>query len=102
MTIHKILQNQIDSIYGKSLGGKTGRVLIPAFIGDFRKVLEKSDLGTTVSEEYMTEDKKMHLIFTGQRRMGAAGFDFIVTSCKCNDKELLTGELSLFPAIAGL
>ncbi len=98
----KILQEEIDKIYGPVQGKNTGRILIPAFLGDFRKVLEGNDLGVTVSEEYMTEDKKMHLIFTGQRRMGAAGFDFVVTSCKCNDKELLTGELSLFPAIAGL
>ncbi|WP_196810253.1 hypothetical protein [Butyrivibrio sp. WCD3002] len=99
MTIQELLQEQIDKIYGVQAGKKTGSVLIPAFLGDYRKVLEKSNLGVTTSEEYMTEDKLMHLVFTGQRRMGAKGFDFIVTSCVCNDKELLSEELPLFSSI---
>lgn len=95
MTIYEVLQIQIDKIYG--IGGrKTGSVLIPAFLGDFRKVLDGSDLGLTVSEEYMTEDKKMHLVFKGQRRMGAAGFNYIVLSCVCNGEELLLEEVPLF------
>ena len=69
MTLYEVLQKQIDKIYGIQDGKKTGSVLIPAFLGDFRKVLEKSDLGVTISEEYMTEDKKMHLVFRGQRRI---------------------------------
>jgi len=98
MNIHEILQKQIDKIYGIN-GKSTGRVLIPAFLGDFRKVLEQSDLGVMASEEYMTEDKKMHLIFKGQRRMSATGYDFVVTSCVCNGEELISGEVSLFPGI---
>ena len=80
-------------------GQKTGSVLIPAFLGDYRKVLEEGDLGATISEEYMTEDKKMHLVFKGQRRMGAAGYDYIVQSCLCNGVELLKEEVPLFSAI---
>ena len=98
MSIQELLQKKIDEIYGLS-GKKAGSVLIPAFLGDFRKVLDGSDLGVTVSEEYMTEDKMMHLIFKGQRRMSAVGYDYVVTSCLCNDKELLNGEVSLFPGI---
>ena len=96
MTIGEILQKQIDKIYGFQAGKKTGSVLIPAFLGDFRKVLEKSDLGVTVSEEYMTEDKKMHLVFSGQRRMGAKGYDYVVQSCTCNGEELIMEEIFLF------
>ncbi len=97
MSIQELLQKQIEKIYGIN-GKKTGSVLIPAFLGDFRKVLDGSDLGVTVSEEYMTEDKLMHLVFKGQKRMSPMGYDFVVTSCVCNGEELLSEEVSLFPA----
>lgn len=91
MTIGEILQEQIDKIYGFQVGKKTGSVLIPAFLGDYRKVLEKSDLGVVVSEEYMTEDKELHLVFKGQRLMGATGYDYVVQSLMCNGVELIKG-----------
>ena len=96
MTLFEILQKQIDEIYGIHAGKKAGSVLIPAFLTDFRKVLEKSDLGMIVSEEYMTEDKKMHIILKGQRSMGASGYEYIVQSCMCNGTELLTEKVPLF------
>jgi hypothetical protein len=46
----------------------------------------------------MTEDKLMHLVFKGQKRMSPMGYDFVVTSCVCNGEELLSEEVSLFPA----
>ena len=99
MTIEELLQDEINKTYGPMVGNKTGKVLIPAFLGDFRKVLEGSDPGVTTSEEYMTEDKKMHLIFRGQRRMTEKGVDFILTSVTCNDSELLSTELSMLPKL---
>ena len=93
--LDKILQEEIDKIYGPVQGKNTGRILIPAFLGDFRKVMEGNDLGVTVSEEYMTEDKKMHLVLKGQRRFAPHGFDFIVVSCLCNNVELLENETSI-------
>ena len=95
MGIEQILQNEINKIYGPEYGKKTGKVLIPAFLGDFRKVLEDSPAGNEVSEEYRTEDKKMHLILKGQRRLGAKGYVPVITSCICNDKELLVSEVNL-------
>lgn len=99
MSIQQILQNEINAIYGFNYGNKTGKVLIPAFLGDFRKVMEKEKPGSAISEEYMTEDKKMHLVFTGERRLGAHGFDIIITSCSCNGKELVVAEEPLFPYV---
>ncbi len=99
MTIEELLQDEINKIYGPEVGSKTAKVLIPAFLGDFRKVLEGSDPGVTTSEEYMTEDKNMHLIFKGQRRMTEKGVDFILTSVTCNDSELLSTELSMLPKL---
>ncbi len=95
MTIYEVLQKQIEKTYGMS-GRKIGSVLIPAFLGDFKKVLDENDLGATVSEEYMTEDKKMHLVFKGQRRMAATGYEYVVISCVCNGAELLLEEQLLW------
>ncbi len=95
--LDRLLQEEIDKIYGPIQGKNTGRILIPAFIGDFRKVLEHENPGVTVSEEYMTEDKKMHLVLKGQRRFGSRGFDYIVLSCVGNDVELLKDEMLILP-----
>ena len=99
MAIDLILQIEIDKIYGYGTGKKTGSVLIPAFLGDFRRVLEKSESGQIATEEYMTEDKLMHLIFKGQRRLGKTGYELVVTSIICNGKELLSEETMLIPGI---
>ncbi|WP_044916916.1 hypothetical protein [Butyrivibrio sp. WCE2006] len=101
MIFQEILQNEINVIYGPEYGNKTGKVLIPAFLGDFRKVLENGEIGHSISEEYMTEDKKIHLILKGERRLGSKGYDMMITSCLCNDKELLSNEISIFPSIIG-
>ncbi|SEM10683.1 hypothetical protein SAMN04487770_1265 [Butyrivibrio sp. ob235] len=92
-SIGQCIQNEIDRIYGIEYGKKTGKVLVPAFLGDFRKVLENSIAGDVVSEEYMTEDKKMHLILKGQKRLGAKGYVPFIVSCICNDRELLSSEV---------
>ncbi len=99
MTIEQVLQKQINAVYGDEDGKRAGKVLIPAFLGDFRKVIEKSAPGNIVSEEYMTEDKKMHIVFKGMRTISATGFDIIIVSCICNGRELLTEKLSLFNEI---
>ncbi len=95
MELNEVLQIEINKIYGMEAGKQSGKVLIPAFINDFRKVLDSKDAGAKVSEEYMTEDKKMHLILTGCRRFGPMGVEKIVTSCKSNGKELLSEEIGI-------
>ena len=99
MIIEQCIQNEIDSIYGIEYGKRTGKVLIPAFLGDFRKVLEKNPAGKEVSEEYMTEDRKMHLILKGLKKLGAMGYEPVIVSCICNGKELMTSELPFIPDI---
>ena len=102
MTIEQLLQNEINKIYGFEFGKKTGKVLIPAFLGDFRKVLEEGTAGSVISEEYMTEDKKLHLTLRGLRRLGSSGFDLFITSCECNGKEVVNSEIpfkSIIPTI---
>ena len=84
----KMLLHEIISIYGPTMGQGIGSVIIPAFIGDFKKVLEASKGSKTVSEEYMTEDKKVHLVLKGKKSLGAQGMDCLVTDCLLNDKKL--------------
>ena len=93
--MEKILQKEIDKIYGLELGKRSGQVLIPAFLGDFRKALEKNDAGKLITEEYMTEDKKIHLILKGRRSFGPMGIEMIISSCLFNEAELLTEEVRI-------
>ncbi len=93
--MEKVLQSEINKIYGIEFGKTTGKVLIPAFLGDFKKVLDKNDAGSVISEEYMTEDKKIHLVLKGMRRFGPTGIEKVVISCLFNERELLTGEVKI-------
>ena len=86
--LRKLLLHEIIGIYGPTVGQGIGSVIIPAFIGDFKKMLEDSKDNKTVSEEYMTEDKKVHLILKGKKALGASGMDYLVTGCVLNDKDI--------------
>ena len=92
-SLSDVLQTEIDKVYGPESGEQTGKILIPAFLSDFRNVLSKSDAGKNVTEEYMTEDKRIHLILKGQRRFGAGGMEMWASSCLFNDNELLMDEV---------
>ncbi|MBR4669986.1 MAG: hypothetical protein IKO84_05260 [Butyrivibrio sp.] len=87
--LRKLLLHEIIGIYGPTVGQGIGSVIIPAFIGDFKKVLEESKDNKTVSEEYMTEDKKVHLLLKGKRALGATGMDYLVTYCHLNGRDIL-------------
>ena len=87
--LRKLLLHEIIGIYGPKYGQGIGTVIIPAFLGDFKGVLEKSDSADEVSEEYMTEDKKVHLMLYGRRYMGARGMNYVITGCEINDTEVL-------------
>ncbi len=90
--LRRILLHEIMGVYGPKYGQGIGTVIIPAFLGDFKEVLEKAQSSDIVSEEYMTEDKKVHLILSGRKSMGAQGFDYVITGCNFNDKEVLDLE----------
>ncbi len=87
------LLHAIVGIYGPIQGQSIGAIIIPAFIADFRKVLEASETADEISEEYMTEDKKVHVILEGRKKPGAKGIKLEVTGCTVNDSRLkLTSE----------
>ena len=80
------LLHEIIGIYGLSQGQAIGAVIIPAFVGDFKKVVESSDSFDEVSEEYMTEDKKIHLVIYGRKVLAGKGFDVEITGYEINDR----------------
>ena len=91
--LRTLLLHEIVRVYGPLQGQGIGAIVIPAFIGDFKKVLDDSESYDEISEEYMTEDKKVHLILEGRRKLGRKGVRLEITGAVVNDKRLhLTEE----------
>ena len=91
--LRRLLLHEVVSLYGPLQGQSIGAIIIPAFIGDFRKVLDGSDTSDEIYEEYMTEDKKVHLVLEGRKSLGARGPRLEITGAVVNDKRLhLTEE----------
>ena len=91
--LRTLLLHEIVKVYGPLQGQGIGAIVIPAFIGDFKKVLDSEESFDEVSEEYMTEDKKVHLILEGRRKLGNKGVKLEITGAVVNDKRLhLTEE----------
>ncbi len=91
--LRRLLLHEIVGVYGPLQGQGIGAIIIPAFIGDFKKVLDKAETADEVSEEYMTEDKKIHLILEGRKKLGARGVKLEITGAVINDSRLhLTEE----------
>ena len=84
------LLHEIIGIYGPGQGMSIASVIVPAFIGDFEKVVDSSGSFDEVSEEYMTEDKKIHLELYGRKLMGKNGNSFAITRCVFNDKVIVS------------
>ncbi len=85
------LLHEIMGIYGPNQGQSIGAVIIPAFISDFKSVLEKADSVDEISEEYMTEDKRIHLVLYGRKSLGKKGVTTYVTDARFNGKRLFEG-----------
>lgn len=84
------LLHEIIGIYGPGQGMSIASVIVPAFIGDFQKVVCDSSSFDEVSEEYMTEDKRIHLELFGRKRIGKGADDFVITRCVFNDKVIVS------------
>ena len=93
------LLHEIMGIYGPNQGQSIGAVIIPAFVSDFKNVVEKSDCADEVSEEYMTEDKRIHLVLYGRKTLGKKGYKTYVTDARFNGKKLFEGLSDLHIAI---
>ena len=91
--LRTLLLHEIVRVYGPLQGQGIGAIVIPAFIGDFKKVLDDSESYDEISEEYMTEDKKVHLILEGRKSLGAKGPRLEITGAVVTEKRLkLTKE----------
>ncbi|SCX82733.1 hypothetical protein [Butyrivibrio sp. INlla14] len=93
------LLHEIMGIYGPNQGQSIGAVIIPAFVSDFKSVVEKSDSPDEVTEEYMTEDKRIHLVLCGRKTLGKKGYSTYVTDARFNGKRLFEGANELHIAI---
>ena len=76
--------HEIMRIYGPNQGQSIGAVIVPAFLCDFKKVLDDSESMDEISEEYMTEDKRIHLVLTGRKFLGRKGMKYAITDCELN------------------
>ena len=91
--LRRLILHEVVRTYGPIQGQSIGAIIIPAFIGDFKKVLDESESFDEVSEEYMTEDKKVHLILEGRKKLGSKGVKLEITGAVLNDNRLhLTEE----------
>ena len=91
--LRMLLLHEIVRVYGPLQGQSIGAIVIPAFIGDFKNVLDSEQSFDEISEEYMTEDKKVHLILEGRRKLAKKGIKLEITGAVVNDKRLhLTEE----------
>ena len=82
--LSSLLLHEIVRVYGPLQGQGIGAIVIPAFIGDFKKVLDGSESYDEISEEYMTEDKRIHLVLTGRKTLGQKGMKYTITDCEFN------------------
>ena len=67
----KIISRLIE-IYGQNDGLKYSGVLVPAIIGDFSGMLDKTNVGKSVSETYRTEDGVAEIILTATKAEGGS------------------------------
>ena len=86
--LRTLILHEVIKIYGPLQGQSIGAIIIPAFIGDFKKVLDGADTTDEIYEEYMTEDKKIHLVLEGRKSLGAKGARLEITGCVVNDQRL--------------
>ncbi len=86
--LRTLLLHEIVRVYGPLQGQSIGAIIIPAFIGDFKKVLDGADTTDEIYEEYMTEDKKIHLVLEGRKVLGAKGARLEITGAVVNDNRL--------------
>ncbi|MCR5404451.1 MAG: hypothetical protein K6E91_11635 [Butyrivibrio sp.] len=86
--LRKQLLHEVVRVYGPLQGQNIGAIIIPAFIGDFKNVLEKADTSDEIYEEYMTEDKKIHVVLEGRRKLGSKGVKLEITGCIVNDERI--------------
>lgn len=72
-----LITGKLVEIYGFADGPRTAGILLPAILADFRKMTAASPEGTTVREEYNTEDRKVSIRIAGYRIKNRTVFDTV-------------------------
>lgn len=66
------LTGRLISIYGDKDGVRSSSVLVPAILQDFSGMIDKADIGESVSEIYRTEDGKAEIILQTVKSPGGS------------------------------
>ena len=66
------LTSRLVEIYGPEEGIKNSGVLVPAILRDFSGMIEKADVGESVSETYRTEDGKAEIVLGTVKMAGGS------------------------------
>ena len=92
--LRRQILHEIMKIYGPNQGQSIGAVIVPAFMGNFKKVLDDTESADEVSEEYMTEDKRIHLILKGRKTFGRRATSTMWQTATLTDAALPASMLS--------
>ena len=81
-------EKELNTVYGEVKAKQVTSVLIPAFIGDFKKMLSRSGYDTEVTEEYRTEDRLVDIILKGKKIRIKGSEKYVLTGVSVNGKSL--------------
>ena len=81
------LTARLTQIYGPQQGLKNSSVLVPAILKDFTGMLERANIGDTVSETYRTEDGAAEISLQAVKRSGET-----VLSANVIRRDQVTGQ----------
>ncbi len=75
----------LTKYYGPAEAGRASSVLLPAILGDFRKMLSASPAGREISESYNTEDGKTVIRVKGKKMKNGRSSVSAVTELMVED-----------------
>lgn len=74
----------LEPVYGVQDATVRVDVILPAFLQDFFKMIDRAGVNDNVSETYRTEDGKVTLRLEGYRKHSAQGSERVITTVTCN------------------
>ena len=79
-------------IYGQEKGGKVCDVVIPAVMGDFRRTVLAAPAGSTVTEQYCTDDRRTGIVITGRHECRGQQDAAVITEIRVGGKKADLGS----------
>ena len=82
------VEKELNAIYGGAKAKQVSAVLMPAFIGDFKKMLSQSEDNTEVTEEYRTEDRLVYIKLIGKKIRISGSEKHMLTGVSVNGQSI--------------